>query len=290
LILLVIGIVAPIMLGGWSFTFSAMTPNFGRLNPIAGLKNIISVRSLTELLKAILKALFVGVLAYFALKQAIPRLLDLISLPLHDAMSDSLNLIIKCLFIISTGMIVIAAIDVPYQLISYANKLKMTKEEVRQESKETDGNPQLKARIRRQQREMSRRRMMAQIPNADVVVVNPTHYAVAIKYAEDEMQAPKVLAKGVDDVALKIRELADEAKVLTVESPKLARALYANTEIDEEIPEVLYTAVAEILAYVFQIRQFMVNRNVAYPNVPSDIEVPDALDPHHPSHMSDSYV
>jgi len=176
-------------------------------------------------------------------------------------------------------LVFIAAIDVPYQLYHYANKLKMTKEEVRQESKESDGNPEIKAKIRQQQREMAKRRMMSEIPNADVVITNPTHYAVAIKYQDEGMRAPVVVAKGADEVALKIREIAGEHKVLIMESPKLARALYAHTELGNEIPEALYSAVAEVLAYVFQMRIFKKDGGF-YPEVPTTLTVPDALDPH----------
>lgn len=281
LLTLAVAIAAPVLIGGWSMSFEAIAPNFGRMNPMSGLKNMISVRSLIELIKAILKTLFVGVLAYFAIKASIPVIQGLLGLPAEAAMSETLYVLVKCFLIVSSGMVVIAAIDVPYQLIAYANKMKMTKEQVRQESKEANGNPQLKAKIRRQQREMASRRMMAAVPEADVVIVNPTHYAVAIKYAEDSMRAPTVLAKGVDDTAMKIREIASAYKVLTVESPKLARALYANTEIEDEIPEALYTAVAEILAYVFQIRHFMANRHAVYPNMPQQVPVPDELDPQH---------
>jgi len=155
----------------------------------------------------------------------------------------------------------------------------MTKEEVRQESKESDGNPEIKAKIRQQQREMAKRRMMSEIPNADVVITNPTHYAFAIKYQDEGMRAPVVVAKGADEVALKIREIAGENKVLIMESPKLARALYAHTELGSEIPEALYSAVAEVLAYVFQMRIFKKDGGF-YPEIPTTLAVPDSLDPH----------
>jgi flagellar biosynthesis protein FlhB len=177
------------------------------------------------------------------------------------------------------ALVVIAAIDGPYQLYQYAEKHKMTREEVRQEAKESEGNPEIKARVRQQQREMARRRMMSEIPKADVVVTNPTHYAVAIKYKEDGMRAPVVVAKGADAIALKIREIASEHQIMTLESPKLARALYAHTELGDEIPEALYAAVAEVLAYVFQMRVFKQEGGFR-PAVPQALPVPDALDPH----------
>jgi flagellar biosynthesis protein FlhB len=173
----------------------------------------------------------------------------------------------------------IAAIDVPYQLYHYANKLKMTKEEIRQESKESEGNPEIKARVRQQQREMAKRRMMSEIPKADVVITNPTHYAVAIQYQDEGMRAPIVVAKGADAIALKIREIAAENNILTMEAPKLARALYAHTELGSEIPEALYSAVAEVLAYVFQMRIFKKEGGFR-PEIPKALPVPEALDPH----------
>lgn len=180
---------------------------------------------------------------------------------------------------IVAALVFIAAIDVPFQLYHYADKLKMTKEEVRQESKESEGNPEIKARIRQQQREMARRRMMSEIPKADVVITNPTHYAVAIKYKGEGMRAPVVIAKGADVLALKIREIAAEHKVLTLEAPKLARALFAHTELGQEIPEALYSAVAEVLAYVFQMRVFN-DQGGFRPEMPSALPVPEELDPH----------
>ena len=176
------------------------------------------------------------------------------------------------------SLLAIALIDVPYQLYKYAEKLKMSIQELKDESKEDNGNPELKAKIRQQQREMSRRRMMSQVQKADVVITNPTHYSVAIKYEEGNMRAPVLLAKGSDTLALRIREMAKEHDILILESPKLARAIYANTELDSEIPEALYLAVAEILAFVFQVKNFN-GRSGSYPSQPHNIVVPDELDP-----------
>jgi flagellar biosynthetic protein FlhB len=181
----------------------------------------------------------------------------------------------------------IAAIDAPYQMWHYANKLKMTRQEVIQESKESDGNPQIKGKIRQMQREMARGRMMQNVPTADVVVTNPTHYAVALKYADGQRGAPRVVAKGVDDVAAKIRELAAEHKVAMLEAPALARALYKHTDIDEEIPEKLYSAVAEVLAYVYQLRAFK-KGDGEYPDRPTRLAVPAEMDPHNPAYQAPS--
>jgi flagellar biosynthetic protein FlhB len=270
---------SPILIGGWNFNTNALIPKFDRLNPIRGAGNIISVNALVELVKAILKSLVVGTIAYLVIVADFPAILSLSTTPLDIGMSELSKLLTHSFLMIVGGLVLIAAIDVPYQLKHYSNKLKMTKEEARQESKETNGNPEVKGRIRQQQREMARRRMMSEIPKADVIITNPTHYAVAIKYAEGGNGAPRVVAKGSDVLALKIREIAKDHKIPTLESPKLARALFAHTELGNEIPEALYSAVAEILAFVYQLRHFK-QQGGAFPTFPSNVPVPDALDPH----------
>lgn len=279
LILVAVAIAAPILVGGWIFSGKAFIPQFGRLNPIKGLSNIVSKNSLVELIKSIAKTILVAIVAYTVVKHDMEPILSLSMLPLNESISQVGSLMLTGFLTIVSTLVFIAAIDVPYQLYHYASKLKMTKEELRQESKETDGNPEIKAKIRQQQREMAKRRMMSEIPNADVVITNPTHYAVAIKYQDAGMRAPVVVAKGADVVALKIREIAGEHKVLIMESPKLARALYTHTELGNEIPEALYSAVAEILAYVFQMRIYKKDGGY-YPEIPNALAVPDELDPH----------
>ncbi|TFW73187.1 flagellar biosynthetic protein FlhB [Methylotenera oryzisoli] len=279
LILFFVAIASPALIGGWVFSEKALIPKFGKLNPITGFSNMFSKNSVAELVKSIAKAILVGLVSYVVISHDMESILSLSLLPLNESIAEVNHLLLTSFLAIVSALVLIAAIDVPFQLYQYAEKLKMTKEEIKRESKESDGNPEIKSRIRQQQREMSRRRMMSEIPNADVVITNPTHYAVAIKYKEGGMLAPVVVAKGADAVALKIREVADEHKVLIVESPKLARAIYTHTELEHEIPEALYTAVAEILAYVFQMRIF--NKNGGYqPEVPSTLPVPDELDPH----------
>jgi flagellar biosynthetic protein FlhB len=279
LILFFVAIASPALIGGWVFSEKALIPKFGKLNPITGFSNMFSKNSAAELVKSIAKAILVGLVSYVVISHDMESILSLSLLPLNESIAEVNHLLLTSFLAIVSALVLIAAIDVPFQLYQYAEKLKMTKEEIKRESKESDGNPEIKSRIRQQQREMSRRRMMSEIPNADVVITNPTHYAVAIKYKEGGMLAPVVVAKGADAVALKIREIADEHKVLIVESPKLARAIYTHTELEHEIPEALYTAVAEILAYVFQMRIF--NKNGGYqPEVPSTLPVPDELDPH----------
>ena len=280
LLLFIVAIGSPILIGGWNFSSQALIPKFSRLNPISGFSNIISKNGLIELIKAIAKSVLVGFVGYKVISHDFTTMISLTLVPLDAGIAQVAELLIKGFLYIVGSLVLIAAIDVPFQLKQYNDKLKMSKQEVRQESKESEGNPEVKARVRQQQREMARRRMMSEIPNADVVITNPTHYAVAIKYAEGTMRAPRVVAKGADAIALKIRQIAGENKVLTLESPKLARALFAHTELGDEIPEALYSAVAEILAYVFQIRIFN-NQGGIYPNQPTKTVVPDELDPHY---------
>lgn len=279
LILMFVAIASPVLIGGWVFSVNALAPQFGRLNPMRGLGNMISKNSAAELVKSIAKTLLVGSVAYIVISHDMQPILSLSQMPLKAGISQVNDLMLMGFLSIVSVLIFIAAIDVPYQLYQYAEKLKMTKEEVRQESKESDGNPEIKARIRQQQREMARRRMMSEIPQADVVITNPTHYAVAIKYKDDGARAPVVVAKGADAIALKIREIASENNVPTLESPKLARALFAHTELGSEIPEALYSAVAEVLAYIFQMRVYKKEGGFR-PEVPTTLPIPDALDPH----------
>jgi len=284
LILIIVAIGSPILVGGWNFSSKLLMPNFNRLNPLKGITNMVSKNSLVELIKAIAKATLVGIVSYMVIDHYLPSLLNLALIPLDAGINSTAKLMIQAFLFIVGSLVLVAALDVPYQLFHYASKMKMSKEELKQESKENNGNPEIKARVRQQQREMARRRMMSQIPKADVIITNPTHYAVAIQYNESNMRAPKLVAKGSDAVALRIREIGKENKVMLLESPKLARAIYAHTEIEQEIPEALYLAVAEILAFVFQVRNHSV-RDGAYPEQPNNIEVPDSLDPHHPSNM-----
>ncbi len=272
-------ILSPIGIGGWNMSAKMLAPNLSKLNPIAGFGNIFNKNSWVELLKSICKVVLIGVISYLAISYSLPDLMKLPLLPIETGLSTTLNFLIVTFFLILIGYLIIVAIDVPYQLHRYAEKLKMSVQEVREEMRDSNGSPEIKAKIRQQQIAMSRRRMMSQIQNADVVITNPTHYAVAVKYDSEMMGAPRILAKGSDAVALRIREIANEHQILMVESPKLARALYAHTEVEQEIPEALYLAVAEILAYVFQVRSFN-GRDGEYPTMPASIEVPDELDPH----------
>ena len=277
-ILLLVAVGSPLLIGGWLFSTKALMPNFARLNPMSGIGNMFSMRSLVELIKAIGKSTLIGVIAWVVIKSQTEEMLALSTEPLHTGWAHLGSMLLSGFIAIVCGLVVIALVDAPYQMWQYANKLKMTREELRQESKESDGDPMVKARIRQLQREMAKRRMMAEVPTADVVVTNPTHYAVALKYTEGKMRAPVVVAKGADEVAAKIREIAAEHKVAMLEAPPLARALYRHAELGDEIPAALYTAVAEVLAYVFQLRAYGQHGGVR-PSAPGELDVPADMDP-----------
>jgi flagellar biosynthetic protein FlhB len=280
--IMIVALASPLLVGGWLFSAKSFMPNFGKLNPIKGITNMISKNALVELLKAILKTLVVGFVTYMVVLKYKDAVIGLAMEPLKLGMAHLLNMLASSFLFIVGALGLIAAIDGPYQMWHYADKLKMTRQELIQESKESDGNPQIKGKIRQLQREMAKRRMMADVPTADVIVTNPTHYAVALKYSNDMRGAPKVVAKGTDEVAAKIREIGKENKVAILEAPALARALHKHSEIGDEIPEQLYAAVAEVLAYVFQLRAF--NRGGGNrPEEPKQLEVPPSMDPLDPA-------
>ena len=258
--LLIASVVGPIALGGWLFSAEALQPKASRMNPLAGLKRMFSVQALVELLKALAKFLVILAVALVVLSVDQDDLLAIANEPVEPAILHSLKVVGWSAFWLSCGLILIAAVDVPFQLWSHKQKLMMTKQEVRDEYKDTEGKPEVKGRIRQLQREMAERRMMQAVPQADVVITNPTHFAVALKYDPEKGSAPVLLAKGGDFLALKIREIAQEHKVMVLESPALARAVYYSTELDQEIPAGLYLAVAQVLAYVYQLRQYQAGK------------------------------
>jgi len=277
LVLLIAALAAPMMLGGWLLSAEALEPDFGRANPLKGLSRMFSTTSLAELGKALAKSLVIGLIGFWVIVHYWPAMLSLANEPLHSGMSHMTNLLGWSFIMITSGMILIVAIDVPFQLWEYSRKLRMTKEEVRQEMKESEGDPQLKARIRAMQRETARKRMMSEVPKADVIVTNPTHYAVALRYNEKEMRAPRVVAKGTYLLAERIRELGAENGVLILSTPPLARALYKHAELDQEIPTALFAAVAEVLAYVYQLRSYNKQGGVM-PELPAALPVPEGMD------------
>ena len=280
--IMLIALVSPLLIGGWLFSSKAFMPNIMKLNPLKGIGNMFSKNALVELVKAIAKTIVVGIVAYIVISGQKEAMLGLAVEPLNESSAHALGMIAKSFLFIVGALGVIALIDGPYQIWHWNNKLKMTRQEMIQESKESDGNPQIKGKIRQMQREMARGRMMQNVPTADVIVTNPTHYAVALKYAEGQRGAPMVVAKGIDDIAAKIRELGAEHKVAMLEAPPLARALYQHVDIDEEIPEKLYSAVAEVLAYVYQLRAYKKGEG-DYPDRPKKLKVPDELDPLNPA-------
>ena len=284
-ILMLVALASPLLIGGWLFSTKALAPDFGRMNLFKGLGRLVSVNALVELGKAVAKAVLVGAVSYLVMHSQIDTLLGLVVEPARAGSMHLSNLMFASFMAIVMSLVLIAAIDAPYQMWNYAKKLMMTRQEVRQEAKESEGNPEIKAKIRAQQREMARRRMMTEVPKADVVVTNPTHYAVALKYADGKMRAPQVVAKGADEVAAKIRELAAANNVPLLEAPTLARALFRHAELGDEIPEALYTAVAEVLAYVFQLRTFRAHGGVR-PVLPGELPVPPQLDPANPAFQS----
>lgn len=268
---------APMALGGWLLSAAPLSPKFSRLNPVSGLGRMFSVQGPIQLGMSILKTLVVGGMAGYAMWSRKAEVLGLVTKPISLALADTMHLIFVCCGMAIGGLFIVAALDVPYQMWSHAKKLRMTKEEVKREHRENEGDPHVKGRIRSQQRAAARRRMMTAVPLADVIVTNPTHFAVALKYADGEMRAPKVVAKGVNLVAARIRELGKEHNVPLLEAPPLARALYHNVEIDREIPGALYGAVAQVLAWVYQLRRFE-EKGGDKPDLPADLDVPAELD------------
>ncbi len=277
LMLIIVAFFAPMLLSGWMISAKALLPKFDRINPIKGFGRIFSMRSLIELAKAIAKTIVIGGVAALMIWQNKEEVMALLTVPVDAGIGRTGDYLTMSFLLIIAAMVLIVVIDVPFQIWEHAKQLRMTKEEVRREHKEDEGDPFVKARIRGLQREAARRRMMAEIPKADVIVTNPTHYAVALKYKSETMRAPTVVAKGVHLLAARIREVADEHHIPILEAPPLARALYYHAELESEIPEKLYTAVAEVLAYVFQLRRYN-EYGGEYPQAPVDVPVPDGLD------------
>jgi flagellar biosynthesis protein FlhB len=247
-------LLASVLLGGWNFSPRAMTPDFSRLSPMAGLQRLFGLRGLTELGKALLKCLLVGGVCVGIVAWIFGDVLSLARMAPRAAVGRGAGLLSWAFVWLCASLALVAMVDVPLQLFQFKRALRMTRQELRDESKEMDGRPETKQRIRQMQQTLARRRMMHKVPTADVVIVNPTHFAVALKYDPMKMRAPRVLAKGVDMVAQNIRRIAEEHRVPLFESPKLARALYRSTDLNKEIPAGLYVAVAQVLSYIFRLR------------------------------------
>ncbi|MQY51620.1 flagellar type III secretion system protein FlhB [Rhodocyclus tenuis] len=277
LALILAALISPFFLGSWVFSTQALVPDLTRLDPIKGLARLISWSGLVELLKAVAKAGLIAGIAAWVIWSERGQIFSLYDQSLQTGMAGAGNLLVFSFFAVVAAMLLIVAVDVPFQLWQYYDKLKMTRQEVRDEFKQMEGDPKVKGRIRSMQREAARRRMMGAVPNADVIVTNPTHFAVALAYSAG-MKAPKVIAKGRGEVALKIREIGAANGVPMLEAPPLARALYKHVELDQEIAVALYAAVAEVLAYVHQLSQWR-RSGGQYPAPPREIAVPAELVP-----------
>jgi flagellar biosynthetic protein FlhB len=273
-VMLVAAIVAPLALGGWVFSWEAIAPKFEKLDPIKGIARLFALRGLIEMSKALLKFLLIFSVAVILSRHFLTELVGLGAEPLEQSISHALNIIGICFLVLSASLILVVMFDVPYQLWDHSKKLKMTLQEIKDEMKESEGNPDVKSRQRRIQMNMAQNRMMTQVPKADVIVTNPSHYAVALKYDQNSNGAPKVVAKGVDLIAAQIRLLAASANVPLLASPPLARALYYSTAIDKEIPKELYLAVAQVLAYIYQLKTAR-EHHWDEPLPPGNIKVPD---------------
>lgn len=269
-------IAGPILMGGFNFSTEAISFKLEKLDPVKGMQRIFAKRGLVELLKALVKFVIIGTVAILFLYSQSEQYLGLGYEPLLPAIAHTAELLLWGFVAIASTMILIAAADIPFQIWDHNQQLKMTYQEVRDDSKETEGDPELRGRIKRMQREVAQRRMMAEVPKADVIVTNPEHYSVALKYDQEKMRAPIVLAKGVDLVAMQIRRVARECHVPILQSPALARSLHHTTELNQEIPAGLYLAVAKVLAYIFQLRRqpnWKASRDLKF----TDVVIPDDL-------------
>lgn len=276
IMLVIAAIVGPIALGGWAMSGKSLMPKGDRISPLAGLKRMFAMRAFVELVKSIAKFLLVASLAVLILHVSTVDILAIGKREALGAMSTAVSVVGWAGLWLSATMILISLVDVPFQLWDHSRKLKMTKQEVKDEMKNTEGKPEVKSRIRQLQNELSQRRMMSAVPEADVVITNPEHYAVALKYNSDKMGAPVLVAKGADFVAQKIREVARANNVTLLEAPPLARSVFYSTEIDHEIPAGLYVAVAQVLAYVFQLRRYKQGK-ARNPGVFPDVPIPENL-------------
>ena len=270
---------APLLLGGLNFSAEALEPKFERLDPIKGLGRIFAMRGLVELAKSLLKLLLIGGILVMVLKNWQDDLMATGVGEVRAGTFKAMSLLGHGALLFGSILALIGGADALYQKFDHNKRLRMTRQELKDESKESDGNPELKGRIRQLQFQMARKRMMQELPKADVLITNPSHFAVALRYDEGRMGAPRVIAKGMDELALQIRMVASGHRIPTVEAPPLARALYATTQIDREIPSALYVAVAQVLAYVFQLKQ-AVSRGDAPPSAPQPDVDPDLMGPY----------
>ena len=278
-VMLAVALASGVASGGWNWTFKPMRPNFGKLNPMAGLGRMFSKHQLGETLKASGLALVLGGIGAHYLRSQMPAFVALLDVPLPAALAQAVGTLQEGLLLLLVALAVFALIDVPLQRKWLQDRLKMSHQELKEEFRQLEGNVEVKAKMKTLMRERVKRRMLAAVPGADLVVMNPTHYAVALKYDDATMAAPRVVAMGADLMALRIRDIAREAKVPVLEAPPLARALYAHAELDREVPAALFAAVAQVLAYVYQLRAALAGRGAMPGELPA-LPVPDELDPH----------
>ncbi|MGO2513226.1 MULTISPECIES: flagellar biosynthesis protein FlhB [Marinomonas] len=272
-VLAVAGIVGSIALGGLNFSWEPLTPKLSKMSPIAGLKRMFSVQSLVELFKSIAKVTLVGFVAVVVLNYFLPEMLGLTFQSMQLAITHGIDIVIWSFVFVTLALALIAAIDVPFQVWSHKEKLKMTKQEVKDEYKQQEGDPLVRGRIRQMQRQAAMNRMMSDVPSADVIITNPTHFSVALKYDQTGGAAPVLLAKGGDFIALKIREVGNHYDIPVIQSPALARAIYHHTKIGDEIPQGLFKVVAQLLAYVYQLRN--ARMGAPRPETMPNLDVPD---------------
>ncbi|WP_286265438.1 flagellar biosynthesis protein FlhB [Thalassotalea atypica] len=274
-IIMLAAFVGNTMLGGLSFSWEAMAPKASKLSPIAGFKRMFGVQAAVELLKSILKFFVVFIVAFLLLSGLFEQILGLSLETIPSNFGHAVNMLLWMFLTLTISLFIIAVIDAPYQVWNHTRQLKMTKQEVKDEMKNTEGNPEIKGRIRRTQYEMSQRRMMQDVPSADVIITNPTHYSVAIKYDTASGQAPVLVAKGIDQMAIHIRTIAKEHDIEILQSPVLARSLYYTTEANEEIPEELFAAVAQVLAFIYQLNEHRKGKATRPKSLAKNLPIPD---------------
>ncbi len=271
------GVFSSIGVGGLVFAPKALQPKLERMSLIKGFGRMFSMKSLVELGKSIAKFVLISGVAIAVLSVSLNELLVLATKPIEAAIAAGVSYVGWALLLIGVALIVVAAIDVPFQIHQHKKQLKMTKQEVKDELKDSEGKPEVKAKLRALQQQVAQRKMLEDVPNADVVITNPEHFSVAVKYDAAAMVAPILVAKGVDHMAFRIREIADQHDVPQVQMPPLARAIYYNTEAGEEIPEALYVAVAQVLAYVYQLEQYRRGQLERAPHL-ANVDVPPEMD------------
>jgi flagellar biosynthesis protein FlhB len=278
--MLAVALAAGVLSGGWNFSLQALQPQWRKVDPFAGLARMVSGLQLINALKSCLLALILGAIGAFYLQLELPRFGETIALPLPAAVAHAGGLVLGGLLAMVVALALFAIVDVPLQRQQLAKQLRMSVQEMKQEQREVEGSAEIKSRQRSRMRELASRRMLAAVPTADLVVMNPSHFAVALKYDEGTMSAPRVVAKGADLLAMRIRDAAQGAKVPVLRSPPLARALYTHAELDAPVPAALFAAVAQVLAHVYQLRAHLQGRGLAPPPLP-ELKVPPELDPKH---------